>query len=170
MEYGYFRYRYLTSLGLGYLNKIYNRIFVHHRRKLIRLKPHRHKLLSAKEGNAIIKERILSGEPFVAAGIGGCEMAVVNGILAERARIGKLTKKRKQQLVTNAGFFPFQEDMFSKFADLNIELSKHCDVYAMFNFINSGYLYDEFVYPNGGVPVLSDCVQPYFLMILGQVH
>lgn len=162
MGYGYFRYRYLTSMGLGYLNKIYNRVVINHKRKLIRLKPHRHRLLSAEEGNAIIKDRIISGEPFVAARIGGCEMTVVNGILAERAHIGTLTKRRKQQLVTNAGFFPYQDDMFSKFADINIELSKYCDVYAMFNWINSGYLYDEYVYPNGGVPALSDCVQPYF--------
>lgn len=158
----YFRYRYLTSMGLGYVNKLYNRITMGRRYKLIRLKPHRHVLLSAEEANIIIKERILSGEPFVAARIGGCEMAVINGVLAERAHIGVLTKKRKQQLVNNAGFFPYKDEMFEKFADLNIELSKNCDVYAMFNWINSAYIYDEYVFPYGGIPAINLCVQPYF--------
>lgn len=156
-----FKKRYIYSLFLGYINKIYNRIVVHHKRKLIRLKPHNHVLLSAEIGNNKIYEGILSGEPFAAARIGGCEMAAINGVLAERNRIGKFTKKRKNQLVNNAGFFPYDDIMFEKFAELNINLSKYCDVYAMFNWINSGYIYDQYVYPYGGVPTLSDSVQPY---------
>ena len=161
MNKSYFRYRYILSLIQGYINKIYKLIFKKSKKKFIRLKPHRHKLLSAEEGNRIIKENILSGKPFAAVRIGGCEMAAINGILAQRAHIGILTKKRKKQLVYNAGFFPNDDIYFEKFADLNIELSKECDLYAMFNFINSGYLYDEYIFQNGGVPAFSNCVQPY---------
>lgn len=161
MKINNFKIRYISSLCLGYINKIYNRIVIHHRKKLIRLKPHRHILLSAEEGNDRIREGILSNKPFAAVRIGGCEMAAINGVLAEREHIGKFTKKRKEQLVSNAGFFPYSNDMFEKFVDLNISLSKYCDIYAMFNWINSGYIYDEYVFPKGGLPALSDCVQPY---------
>lgn len=157
-----FRKYYIETLIQGYANSIYNRIVKHHKRKLIRMKPHTHEIISAEEGNRIIYEGILSGKPFAAVRIGGCEMTAVNGVLAERAHIGKFVEKRKKQLVNNAGFFPHDDDMFEKFVDLNLDLSQYCDVYAMFNWMNSGFVYDEYVHPYGGVPVLSDAVQPYF--------
>lgn len=105
-----------------------------------------HKVISAQEGNQMLREMILSGKPFAAIRYGGTEMNTY--IDAKMYEVG-LKKKLSQQVMNDmqrqSGFFPNNVMLMPRYAQLVEETSKEVDFLATYATRLENYMVSSFM-------------------------
>ena len=137
----------------GYL--LHNKAILMYRRFFFRGKRYRpkkvsgHGVISAQEGNRVLKEMILSGKPFAAIRYGGTEMNTY--IEAKRYMIGQ-KKTMSQQVVDDmqrqSGFFPNDVTLMPRYAELIEQTSKEADFLATYATRLENYMVSSFMGPD----------------------
>lgn len=116
-------------------------------------------LLSKNKTNEWIADKIMSGEPFMVARFGNTELQ--NLVYVLRHRIKGETKESREQfeewfdrLCEGAGFFPPDERLAERFADLLAEACAQTDLLAMWHCYMEDYVISEYI-PNAKLTFLT---------------
>ena len=83
------------------------------------------RLINHNNANELIKEKILSGIPLMICRYGSVEFSVIT------------TGNNFESLCNNAGFFPRDYKLISKFKDVYLEASKNIDILSVWNYNQS---------------------------------
>lgn len=102
-------------------------------------------VLSSDEGNEKLKELIKAGKPFAAVRYGGTEAKTIADVLYTQAggKLGGLSDKTLQRIMTLSGFFPADKDQLFTFTDLYMEAAKEVDLLGVWNIVMQSYLADN---------------------------
>lgn len=108
------------------------------------------RVMSKRQTNNWIIQKIQSGEPFMVARFGNTELQTVISVLEKRiAGNSKGTQeyfdKWFGRLGELSGFFPMKEELAEDFADLLIESCKHTDLLAMWHCNMEDYMINEYI-------------------------
>lgn len=106
-------------------------------------------IMTKKQTNDMIYERIQSGEPFFACRFGNTELQVTvaeleNRIIGENPKNEAYIDKWFQKLYEGAGFFPYDRKYMSAFADVMLETCKEMDVLAMWHLYMEDYVINHY--------------------------
>ena len=102
-------------------------------------------VISANEGNSLLKEKILKGRPFVAARYGGTETKTIADVMYTMAggKLGGLSTKTAKRIKRYSGFFPEDKKLLYKFTKLYLNCGIHLDILGVWNIFLMSYLADE---------------------------
>ncbi len=107
-------------------------------------------IMSTKATNEWIYQKILSGEPFMAARFGNTEISVMTSVL--KNRICGRSKENDERfaewfglLGQGAGFFPMKEELAETFTDLMLESCKSVDLLGMWHCHMEDYVIEEYM-------------------------
>ena len=114
------------------------------------------KVLSIEDGNVLLKEKILSGVPYMAARYGMNEISFSADILVK----GKSNSIRFRRLLDNAGFFPESEQLAVRFAEYMAEVSKYIDMIALL--YSHGEEYAIHKYASASTCVNNRAIEPWY--------
>lgn len=113
-------------------------------------------VLSISEGNALLKEMILSGSPYMAARYGMNEMVFLFDTIVRN----RISEKHLNRMYTCAGFFPPTEDNGRKFCEMMVELSPCLDMAALLYATGEEYILHS--YAKDFVPVHNRAIEPWY--------
>lgn len=103
------------------------------------------KKLELQEGNHYIYNLLQSDSPFMAARYGAVETSIVEWRLAQKLNLKKeFSESRMHAITNNAGFFPKDQELVAKFADLMIEKSRLVDLLGVFYWNMEEYIVKHF--------------------------
>lgn len=107
-------------------------------------------IMSAKSANEWLYEKILSGEPFMAARFGNTELSVITTVL--KNRICGRSKENDERfdkwfprLGEGAGFFPVADELADAFTDLMLNACKSVDLLGMWHCHMEDYVIEEYL-------------------------
>jgi hypothetical protein len=90
--------------------------------------------LGTESSNSLIKQRILESQPLMVARHGSTELHYV------------MKNRRFDQLCSNAGFFPCNEDLGQRFKETYFSGCKNIDVLAVWNYRRGGFLEERKIF------------------------
>jgi len=131
--------------------------------KLTKLKKYAgKKLLSAQEGNQVIKEALLKATPFVAARYGANELFVsLESVEIDLKKRTQIRDERMFSLCRNAGFFPNDKQLGYRYGKLQTMLSNEIDLFSVFGLKMEDYIIDAFGKEDAQVS-LPRAIEPYY--------
>ena len=101
--------------------------------------------LSLQESNDFIFEHLKKDAPFMAARYGSVELSILKWRIAQKLGLKKeIDESNMYNICNNAGFFPKEQKMVSKFADLVLDLSKEVDLLGVFYWRMEDYVIKNF--------------------------
>ncbi len=83
------------------------------------------------EGNTLLRDLLNGSKPLMIARYGLYELRVVGGYLMEN---NELVNQAFFNLCNNAGFFPYEESLVSRFVETYTEATKKIDCFAAWNY------------------------------------
>lgn len=100
-------------------------------------------IINNQEANRLIKEKIESGEPFMAARFGSVEL---NTLVKNEYKISKNKKSRQafDRLNSNAGFFPNDAKLLPRWCDLMKECCKSADLLGVWSVEMEDYIVENY--------------------------
>lgn len=121
------------------------------------------------QANALIAEKILLGEPFMAARFGSVELsALVDSFRKSLGKIDAYGGKTRQAMCMNAGFFPDDEEMFDRFAALMTESCAMLDIIGLWNDYLELFTVRTFAPQAAGMKLY--CMEPYYDLNTSWTH
>lgn len=120
------------------------------------------KVLTSQQGNDAIRRMIASGQPFMAGRFGGNEIRALSDVIFEKSggRCGGLSKRSRNKLVNQAGFFPDEKEMFYRFADVYLDACKEVDLIGVWNMFLQGEITKKYL-PDAIYTELR-AIEPYY--------
>lgn len=118
------------------------------------------RLYSAEEGNQWIKERILSGTPFVAGRFGLTEM---NPVIMRERGIGNQEERLEadRHICIDSGFFPCEAKAIDHYREVFIDAIASIDLLGIYFFINNEeYMIEK--YMKTPYCALPRCLEPFY--------
>lgn len=150
----------LLSFLYGYLNANINR-----KRYTPETRPEKYagkKRLSLQEGNDYIVELLEKEEPCMVARYGSTELSILKWRLAQKFRIVKEFPEGEMRNITNnSGFFPEDQALVSKFADLMMNLSAEVDLMGVFYWHMEDYVIKN--YAPQSILVRARAIEPWYV-------
>lgn len=107
-------------------------------------------IMSTKSTNEWLYQKILSGEPFMAARFGNTELSVITTVLKDRI-CGKSKENDERfskwfpRLGVYSGFFPMQEELADPFTDLMLDACKSVDLLGMWHCHMEDFVIEEYL-------------------------
>lgn len=107
-------------------------------------------IMSTKATNEWIYQKILSGEPFMAARFGNTELSVITTVLKDRI-CGKSEENERRfakwfpRLGVYSGFFPMEESLADSFTDLMLDACKYVDLLGMWHCHMEDFVIEEYL-------------------------
>lgn len=87
------------------------------------------RILSLDEGNNFIHNKIIGGEPFMAARYGTSELNImIKYIYKQYGFIREIPDRKMDSLCNNAGFFPYDKKAAEQYAEMMLEASGQLDI------------------------------------------
>ena len=114
-------------------------------------------VLSTEEGRKKLIDAVLSGKPYMAARFGTSEgNAVYEYWKKQLGRRDKYSRQCHTEMCVNAGFFPDEDPMIDKWAELETEACKDLNMLGVMNFLGEEWIYRTFcsqaeLMPAGGL-------------------
>ena len=103
------------------------------------------KKLTLQEGNDNIYKLLQTDTPFMAARYGAVETSIIEWRLAQKLNFkGEFSSSRMESITNNAGFFPKDQELVAKFADLMLEKSSLADLIGVFYWNMEEYIVKHF--------------------------
>ncbi len=107
-------------------------------------------IMSTKDTNAWLYDRILSGKPFMAARFGNTEISVMTSVLKSRicgpsSENDARFEKWFTRLGAWSGFFPVKKELAETFTDLMIASCKEVDLLGMWHCHMEDYVIEEYL-------------------------
>lgn len=104
-------------------------------------------VFSDEEGNRLLYEKVMAGEPFAATRFGGTETKTIADVLYTRAggKLGGVNDRTLQRIMELSGFFPADKRALEQFVDLYMECCPDIDMLGIWNILLQSYLADECV-------------------------
>lgn len=119
------------------------------------------KVLDEHRFNRLIREKIESGNPFMAARFGANECNVLNKYLCKKfGMLEDYPKLNIDALCNNAGFFPRNTDMIDQYAELMLECCSELDYIALWNDAHENYIIRKYAPQATGT--LLECLRPCY--------
>jgi len=101
--------------------------------------------LNLQEGNDFIFNLLQSDAPFMVARYGSVECSIIKWRLAQKLNLKKeFSEGQMHDVTNNAGFFPKDQEMVARFADLMLEKSKEVDLLGCFYWRMEEYIVKNF--------------------------
>ena len=108
------------------------------------------RILEKEESNSRIIQLIQSGKPFWIARYGHTEMRFINAVLYDRFIAGDITTENAdvdsalKQFCNNAGFFPFDKELGTRYVDSVLKAAPNIDIHAVWDLWMEEYMADAF--------------------------
>ena len=113
-------------------------------------------VLSISEGNALLKEKILSGSPYMVTRYGANELYLTLDAIVRK----QISQFHLQRMNTCAGFFPTTDEITFKFGALMVESSDFVDMAALYYAKGEEYMLKK--YAKDVVPVHNRAIEPWY--------
>lgn len=107
-------------------------------------------IMSTKATNEWLYQKILSGEPFMAARFGNTELSVITSVLKNRI-CGRSEENDERfdkwftRLGEGAGFFPVEDKLADPFTDLMLKACKSVDLLGMWHCHMEDFVIEEYL-------------------------
>lgn len=107
-------------------------------------------IMSTKTTNEWLYQKILSGEPFMAARFGNTELSVITSVLKNRI-CGRSEENDERfdkwfaRLGEGAGFFPVEDKLADPFTDLMLKACKSVDLLGMWHCHMEDFVIEEYL-------------------------
>ena len=139
---------------------VYLRIL--HRNRRCRKRMVGHKVVSAKDGNDILREKILSGKPFAAVRLGATETATfIEGIAYRLGLKRNLRQSISDTAWRQSGIFPNNTNLIPRYTSFVESTLPQIDFLASFNWVMEDYVID--VYLNKDIIVAANrSIEPFY--------
>lgn len=102
-------------------------------------------LISLEVANEDLYKMILKEEPFVVSRFGCVEISIIGEVIKNKFKFGKINENDKRTLITNAGFFPNEDEQIKRFANLYLKLIPNIDYLGVWNSCFEDYLVKNFM-------------------------
>lgn len=133
-------------------------------------------ILSILDGRKQIVDLVTKNEPFMVGRYGTSEGRAL--VEYHQIRLGlrkTYTKRTREFLCCNAGFFPDSTDAINRWGELLTELSPECDILGVMNFYCEGWIVEKLcpkaaLMPNGGIGSgrygYTDCLEGKKVLVI----
>jgi hypothetical protein len=131
------------------------------------------RILSLEEGNIFTFNKIIGGEPFMAARYGTSELNImIKYVYKQLGFIKEIPDRKMDSICNNAGFFPHDKKVAERYAEMMLELSGQVDLLGVWIDIMEDYIIKTYA-PQSQITELPtllsfECNNPWMAALKGK--